>query len=407
MVRGVVRRGGGGKGVVFTSALRAVLDEPGRLGQYPRVRLENTTGGSSKFWEAVVSGNQATIRFGKIGTSGQTQVKTYGSEAEAKAAIGKVAQKKLGDGYVEDGYAANAGGATAVSGVTMGASGSASASAKKTHAVADLMVASKLPLSERKTFAYYLNRIIDTFDAFQKVVDAHKDPAADDKFGFVKEIKPEVKKDIAARHDAVVGLLQGQYAHSRVPTETNSPGEAVMAEMGAWLKELLAWQGEIKMGPLALGFDSTQSQLADAIKYALEALPKVPKAELTQLDAGKFAKLGESDAFAVFADPEKFGYQSDVLDDAIAAKLVKKLIGPERTKELLDQVKAAAEQDVEYDDDGKAGKATISSVEVIRSGGEVVGYKVTAHCNAQPSDNDLLVDWMLDAKGRLMAEDTR
>lgn len=369
------------------------------------MRLENTTGGSSKFWEAEVSGNQATIRFGKIGTTGQTQVKTYGSEAEAKAAIDKVAQKKLGDGYVADGYVAQAGAPTAMSGVTAGGSGSAAG--PKTHAVADLMVAAKLPLSERKTFAYYLNRIIDTFGAFAKVVDAHKDPAPDDKFAFVKEIKPEVKQDIAAQHDAVVALLQGPYEHSRLPTETNSPGEAVVAEMGAWLKELLAWQGGIEMGPLALGFDSTQSQLADAIKYALEALPKVPKAELTQLDAAKFAKLGESDAFTVFADPEKFGYQTDGLDDAIAAKLVKKLIGPERTKELLDQVKAAAEQDVEYDDDGKAGKPTISSVDVIKSGDQVVGYKVTAHCNAQPSDNDLLVDWLLDAKGRLLAEETR
>ncbi len=367
----------------------------------PAVRLENTTGGSSKFWEAEVSGNQATIRFGKIGTTGQTQIKTYGSAAEAQAAVDKVAHKKLADGYVADGYAVSAGAPTATSGVTAGGS------TKKTHAVADLMVAAKLPLSERKTFAYYLDRILVTFDAFQKVVAAHQDPAPGDKFAFVKEIKAEVKQDIAARHAAVAAQLHGPYAHSRLPTETNSPGEAVVAEMGAWLKELLAWQGDIKMGPLALGFDSTQSDLAYAIKYALEALPKVPKAELTQLGAAQFAKLGESDAFTVFADPEKFGYQTEGLDDAIAAKLVKKLIGPERTKELLDQVEAAAEQDVEYDDDGKAGKPTISSVDVIKNGGETVGYKVTAHCNAQPSDNDLLVDWLLDAKGKLLAEETR
>lgn len=365
------------------------------------MRLENTTGGASKFWEAEVSGNQTTIRFGKIGTDGQTQVKTYASEAEAQAAIDKVAHKKLADGYVADGYTAGSGAAPAVSGVTAGAA------APKTHAVADLMVAAKLPLSERKTFAYYLNRIIVTFGEFQKVVAAHQDPAPGDKFAFVKEIKPEVKADIAARHEAVVGQLQGPYAHSLVPTETNSPGEAVVAEMGAWLKDLLAWQGAIEMGPLALGFDHAQSHLASAIEYALGALPQVPAAELTQLGAAKFAKLGESDAFTVFAEPEKFGYQVEGLDDAIAAKLVKKLIGPERTKALLDQVKAAAEQDVEYDDHGKAGKPTISSVDVIKNGSETVGYKVTAHCNAQPSDNDLLVDWLLDAKGKLLAEDTR
>jgi DNA ligase 1 len=47
----------------------------------PIMHTENTTvrrfefvgGSSSKFWEIRVSGNQAVVRFGRIGTNGQTQ----------------------------------------------------------------------------------------------------------------------------------------------------------------------------------------------------------------------------------------------------------------------------------------------------------------------------------------------
>jgi predicted DNA-binding WGR domain protein len=38
-------------------------------------RLENTTGNSSKFWEIDVDGSTTTVRYGKIGSSGQTQTK--------------------------------------------------------------------------------------------------------------------------------------------------------------------------------------------------------------------------------------------------------------------------------------------------------------------------------------------
>jgi predicted DNA-binding WGR domain protein len=365
------------------------------------VRLESTTGGASKFWEAEVIGNQTTLRFGKIGTAGQTQVKTYGSAAEAQAAVAKATQKKLADGYSADAFTSAAGGATATSGVTSAATG------PKPHAVAGLMVAAKLPLGERQTFAFYLNRILDTFGAFEAAVDAHQNPEPGTRFAFSREIKPEVKAEIAARHASVVSSLHGPYEGSRAPTEANAPSEAALAELGAWLQDLLAWQGQLQIGAFALGFDSPQDSLAQATKSAIQALPRLPAAGLTQRSAAQFAKLSESETLAVFAAPDTYGYQVDRLDDGPAAKLVKKLIGPERTQALLDQVKAAAELDVGSDADGKPGKPTISSVDVLRSGGEVVGYKVTAHCNAQPSDNDLLVDWMLDAKGRLLAEDTR
>ncbi|MBK6683522.1 MAG: WGR domain-containing protein [Deltaproteobacteria bacterium] len=364
------------------------------------MRLENTVGGASKFWEAKVIGNQATIRFGKIGTDGQTQVKIYGSEAEAKSAIDKVAKKKLADGYVADGYDTARGEPNVASGVTAGAGET------RTNAVAEVMI-SRLSLSERTKFAYYLQQVVDNLGAFRKKVEAHVNPEPGARMAFVKEIKPEVKADIAAKHDEVVALLGGKYAAFLKPTEANSPDLALLAEMNVWLKELSTWQGALKIGAFALGFDSPQGSLTNAVTSSLAALPRPPKAELTRLDAANFSKLGESDVFAIFADPEKFGYRLEAMDDAIGKKFITKLIGAERVKELLAEVKAAAEQDVEYAPRGRAGKPTLTDLEVLKHGDETVAYKLTAHCNAQPSDNDLLVDWTLDAKGKLLTSDTR
>jgi len=38
--------------------------------------FEFVEGKSSKFWQIGCHGNQVTVRFGRIGTAGQTQVKT-------------------------------------------------------------------------------------------------------------------------------------------------------------------------------------------------------------------------------------------------------------------------------------------------------------------------------------------
>lgn len=363
------------------------------------MRLENTTGGASKFWEAQVQGNQATIRFGKLGTNGQTQVKTYGSEAETQAAVEKVAKKKLADGYVADGYGLGPG-PTVASGVTAGAGD------PKPHALAEVMTA-RLSFNERNRFAYDLKQAIDGLGALRKKVDAHVNPEPGERLGFVKEIRPEVKADIAAKHEEVVALFADRYQAFLKPTNHNSPSPELLDEVGAWLKALSTWQANLKIGAFALGFDSPQGPFANAVTASLASLPRPANPELTGLNASQFARLGEGDVNTIFADPEKFGYRLEGLDDAIGKKFITKLIGAERVKELLAEVKAAAERDVEYAPRGRAGRPTLTEIEVLKSGDETLAYKLTAHCNAQPSDNDLLVDWILDAKGRLLTSDTR
>jgi predicted DNA-binding WGR domain protein len=56
---------------------------------------------SHKFWEVSVSANKVTIRYGKVGTDGQTSVKELGTPAEAKAHAEKQAAGKVKKGYKE------------------------------------------------------------------------------------------------------------------------------------------------------------------------------------------------------------------------------------------------------------------------------------------------------------------
>ena len=56
---------------------------------------------SKKFWEVSVSAKKVTIRYGKLGTDGQTSVKELGTPAEAKAHAEKQAAGKVKKGYKE------------------------------------------------------------------------------------------------------------------------------------------------------------------------------------------------------------------------------------------------------------------------------------------------------------------
>jgi predicted DNA-binding WGR domain protein len=64
-------------------------------------RFELKEGTSNKFWEVDVEGSGLTVRFGKIGTAGQTQTKSFPSEEKAKAERDKLIKEKTGKGYSE------------------------------------------------------------------------------------------------------------------------------------------------------------------------------------------------------------------------------------------------------------------------------------------------------------------
>ncbi len=66
------------------------------------MRLTCTEGGSSKFWEGAVEGKNLVVRWGKIGTEGQTKTKALASAEKAEAELAKLVKEKLGKGYVAD-----------------------------------------------------------------------------------------------------------------------------------------------------------------------------------------------------------------------------------------------------------------------------------------------------------------
>lgn len=56
---------------------------------------------SNKFWEISMEGASVTVRFGRIGTSGQTQTKTFPEAAAAQKHADKLIEEKTGKGYEE------------------------------------------------------------------------------------------------------------------------------------------------------------------------------------------------------------------------------------------------------------------------------------------------------------------
>jgi predicted DNA-binding WGR domain protein len=59
-------------------------------------------GTSRKFWEISAAGPALTVRFGRLGTDGQTQTKKFASPGAAAAEVEKLISSKLKKGYVEE-----------------------------------------------------------------------------------------------------------------------------------------------------------------------------------------------------------------------------------------------------------------------------------------------------------------
>ena len=64
-------------------------------------RFEFVSGTSAKFWEIRLAGTAVTVRFGRLGTEGQMQAKTFPSPEAACQHAEKVIAEKTRKGYVE------------------------------------------------------------------------------------------------------------------------------------------------------------------------------------------------------------------------------------------------------------------------------------------------------------------
>jgi predicted DNA-binding WGR domain protein len=67
------------------------------------VHLEFAEGTSSKFWRARVEGRSLHVNYGRIGTTGQTQVKDFPDPGSANKEYAKLVAEKRKKGYVDAG----------------------------------------------------------------------------------------------------------------------------------------------------------------------------------------------------------------------------------------------------------------------------------------------------------------
>lgn len=64
-------------------------------------RFEMVEGSSEKFWEIVRDGAQVTVRYGRIGSNGQSKTKAFADEPSARAYADGLIDEKVGKGYRE------------------------------------------------------------------------------------------------------------------------------------------------------------------------------------------------------------------------------------------------------------------------------------------------------------------
>jgi predicted DNA-binding WGR domain protein len=64
-------------------------------------RFVFVAGNSAKFWEVRVAGSDLVVRFGRLGTEGQLQVKTFPTSEAAHKHADKLIAQKTRKGYVE------------------------------------------------------------------------------------------------------------------------------------------------------------------------------------------------------------------------------------------------------------------------------------------------------------------
>ena len=58
-------------------------------------------GNSAKYWEVTVNGTGVTVRYGRIGSTGQTSTKSFAGVAAANRHAKKLIASKIKKGYTE------------------------------------------------------------------------------------------------------------------------------------------------------------------------------------------------------------------------------------------------------------------------------------------------------------------
>jgi len=83
------------------AAAAAAAPAAASSGEGASIYMECDSSGGGKFWRCRVEGNSTYVTYGKVGTSGSTQVKEHGGDAEAMKFYTKMCNEKSKKGYSE------------------------------------------------------------------------------------------------------------------------------------------------------------------------------------------------------------------------------------------------------------------------------------------------------------------
>lgn len=165
-------------------------------------RFEFTDDKSAKYWEIEQSDTNLNVRWGRIGTAGQSQTKNFADSAKASAGMLKLITEKTGKGYVE---------LTTATGAAIGNTALKAASAKPApSAVAP--PAQEVPAAPAAPTESLDQQIERAFEAIRAQIAEAKVPVADGALSSAKIRRAHGISEVAAgqvvRHLINAGLIR-------------------------------------------------------------------------------------------------------------------------------------------------------------------------------------------------------
>jgi predicted DNA-binding WGR domain protein len=371
-------------------------------------RLENTSNGASKFWEVDVKGREAHVTYGRIGSAGKETVKTFATPAEAQAFAEKKIAEKLRGGYsADDAFDSSSAGP-----VVLGAAASAPTLGGVLQTrLNQAAIPPTVNLKEHYgAVAYQLPRLVDGFATLIKELKAYQPKGQNSPLASLYTLDPALIPALEAKQKTVLDFVQGPAKPLMATPLSGNLSRAQLQPIHDSLLALSKWTNDGIKLPAMMPNTWRLLELVQApIRFAASDLPNLDALTAPRLTAKAFAKLSEPERFNILENAERNGYVKEDLGDDEAQ--VKALIGDAGVKKILSHILEAIEEETEQwpdeEDDIEISAPSIASLNVVKSGSEILGYEVETHVNWQPADIDRIGKHMIMPDGTLFGEDVR
>lgn len=367
------------------------------------MRLENTTGGSSKFWQIEVKGKECHVRYGKIGSEGRSRVKAFESVAEAEAYAKSKSDEKLNGAYVvADGFDGTS---------------NNSIDAPSLPSTAGGILASRLDIANApKDFAFDAADFKRSADALKGLGESLSELIEKLVTYVPKEgplhgpVDPQIISDLKNKRIALVGLMASELSALDSSSPSGALLESNVQKMKAFADDLTTFKEKMEL-PFVLMLSGTMKleQSLKALKASFPNLEKLKEPPPALLNANAFAALSKSEKASLAINAEMKGYQIEPLhDDDDAETFAKSFMSASAIDEMFDHLVRLAEDDSDSsDDEPEIGDPSFSEALAIKSGNEIIAYQIETHINWQPADIDIIGVHYVDLKGEIFENDWR